>query len=129
MAASPQAIGTGDLLIRDHDLRLEYQEGQVRGRGLPDGEAGGGPDGGLARLAVCAAALDLDCLTGGHFRNEAAALKCIYMALMSLDPTGKGRQAADHALKSTPQRVPDRLRGPPDPKQQLTINNQGQPLN
>lgn len=23
--------------------------------------------------------------------NEAAALKCIYMALMSLDPTGKGR--------------------------------------
>ncbi|MDQ0605184.1 transposase-like protein [Streptomyces canus] len=28
----------------------------------------------------------------GHFPNEAAALKCIYMALMSLDPTGKGRK-------------------------------------
>ncbi len=28
----------------------------------------------------------------GHFPNEAAALKCIYMALMSLDPTGKGRR-------------------------------------
>jgi len=28
---------------------------------------------------------------GGHFPNEAAALKCVYMALMSLDPTGTGR--------------------------------------
>jgi transposase-like protein len=28
----------------------------------------------------------------GHFPNETAALKCIYMALMSLNPTGKGRK-------------------------------------
>ena len=28
----------------------------------------------------------------GHFPNEQAALKCVYMAVMSLDPTGKGRQ-------------------------------------
>ncbi|MFG2358335.1 IS256 family transposase [Streptomyces sp. NPDC048521] len=28
----------------------------------------------------------------GHFPNEAAALKCVYMALMGLDPTGKGRK-------------------------------------
>ncbi len=28
----------------------------------------------------------------GHFPTETAALKCIYMALMSLDPTGIGRQ-------------------------------------
>jgi transposase-like protein len=28
----------------------------------------------------------------GHFPNEQAALKCIYMALMSLDPTGTGRR-------------------------------------
>ncbi len=28
----------------------------------------------------------------GHFPTEAAALKCVYMALMSLDPTGKGRK-------------------------------------
>ena len=28
----------------------------------------------------------------GHFPNEAAALKCVYMALMSLDPTGQGRK-------------------------------------
>ena len=28
----------------------------------------------------------------GHFPNETAALKCVYMTLMSLDPTGKGRK-------------------------------------
>ncbi|MDH6127366.1 transposase-like protein [Kitasatospora sp. GP82] len=28
----------------------------------------------------------------GHFPNEAAALKCIYMAVMSLDPTGADRK-------------------------------------
>ncbi len=27
----------------------------------------------------------------GHFPNEQAALKCVYMAIMSLDPTGKGK--------------------------------------
>lgn len=27
----------------------------------------------------------------GHFPNERAALKCVYMAIMSLDPTGKGQ--------------------------------------
>ena len=28
----------------------------------------------------------------GHFPSEQAALKCVYMAIMSLDPTGKGRK-------------------------------------
>ncbi|MFD5869497.1 MULTISPECIES: IS256 family transposase [Actinomycetes] len=28
----------------------------------------------------------------GHFPTEAAALKCVYLALMSLDPTGKSRK-------------------------------------
>lgn len=28
----------------------------------------------------------------GHFPTETAALKCVYLALMSLDPTGQGRQ-------------------------------------
>jgi putative transposase len=28
----------------------------------------------------------------GHFPNEAATLKCVYMAIMSLDPTGTGRR-------------------------------------
>jgi transposase-like protein len=27
----------------------------------------------------------------GHFPNEQAALKCVYMAIMSLDPTGRGQ--------------------------------------
>ncbi|WFB88428.1 MULTISPECIES: IS256 family transposase [Streptomyces] len=27
----------------------------------------------------------------GHFPNETAALKCVYMAILSLDPTGKGQ--------------------------------------
>ncbi|MFI5688226.1 IS256 family transposase [Streptomyces sp. NPDC051636] len=27
----------------------------------------------------------------GHFPNEQSALKCVYMAIMSLDPTGKGQ--------------------------------------
>jgi transposase-like protein len=28
----------------------------------------------------------------GHFPNEQAAMKCLYMTIMSLDPTGKGRK-------------------------------------
>jgi transposase-like protein len=28
----------------------------------------------------------------GHFPTETAALKCVYLAIMSLDPTGRGRQ-------------------------------------
>jgi transposase-like protein len=28
----------------------------------------------------------------GHFPNEQAALKCVNLALMSLDPTGTGRK-------------------------------------
>lgn len=27
----------------------------------------------------------------GHFPNEQAALKCVYLAMMRLDPTGQGR--------------------------------------
>ena len=28
----------------------------------------------------------------GHFPTEQAAMKCVYLAVMSLDPTGRGRQ-------------------------------------
>jgi putative transposase len=28
----------------------------------------------------------------GHFPNEQAALKCVYLSIMSLDPTGKGQK-------------------------------------
>lgn len=28
----------------------------------------------------------------GHFPNEQAALKCVYLAIMSVDPTGAGQR-------------------------------------
>ena len=28
----------------------------------------------------------------GHFPTDAAALKCVYLAIVSLDPTGRGRK-------------------------------------
>ncbi len=44
----------------------------------------------------------------GHFPNEQATLKCVYMAVMSLDPTGQDRarwtqrwKAALNALEIT----------------------------
>jgi putative transposase len=40
----------------------------------------------------------------------------------------QGPQEVDPALEGTPQRLPDRLRGPPHPRQQLTPTNQDQPL-
>src|SRR6266567_4387458 len=36
----------------------------------------------------------------GHFPNEQAALKCVYLAIMSLDPTGKGRQRWSNRWKA-----------------------------
>ena len=36
----------------------------------------------------------------GHFPNEQAALKCVYMAVMALDPTGKGRARWTQRWKS-----------------------------
>src|SRR3954464_6922182 len=42
-------------------------------------------------------------------------------------PDGEGPQEVDHALEGTPERVPDRLRGPPDPEQQLTTQQPSQP--
>ena len=38
----------------------------------------------------------------GHFPNEQAALKCVYLAIMSLDPTGTGRATLDHPLEARP---------------------------
>ena len=36
----------------------------------------------------------------GHFPTEQAALKCLYLAIMSLDPTGKGRQRWSNRWKA-----------------------------
>jgi transposase-like protein len=65
----------------------------------------------------------------GHFPNEAARPQVHLHGTDEPRPDRQGPQAVAHALESTPERVPDRLRGPPDPEQQLTINNQDQPLN
>ena len=36
----------------------------------------------------------------GHFPNEQAATKCVYLALMSLDPTGTGRKRWSNRWKA-----------------------------
>jgi putative transposase len=36
----------------------------------------------------------------GHFPTETAAIKCVYLAVMSLDPTGKGRQRWSNRWKA-----------------------------
>jgi putative transposase len=36
----------------------------------------------------------------GHFPTEQAALKCLYLALMSLDPGGKGRKRWSNRWKA-----------------------------
>lgn len=50
----------------------------------------------------------------GHFPNEQAALKCVYLAVMALDPTGKGRarwtQRWKQALNAFDIRFDGRLR-------------------
>lgn len=49
----------------------------------------------------------------GHFPTEQAALKCVYLAIMSLDPTGKGRQRWSNrwkpALNAFTIAFPDRI--------------------
>jgi putative transposase len=49
----------------------------------------------------------------GHFPNEQAAIKCIYLAIMAIDPTGKGRQRWTNrwkpALNAFTIAFPDRL--------------------
>lgn len=53
--------------------------------------------------------------TRGHFPNEQAALKCVYLAVMSLDPTGRGRQRWSNrwkgALNAFTITFPDRIIG------------------
>jgi putative transposase len=58
----------------------------------------------------------------GHFPNEQAALKCVYLALLSLDPTGAGHRRWTMRWKAPPERVPDRVRRPPHSDQSLTTS-------
>ena len=49
----------------------------------------------------------------GHFPTEVAAMKCVYLAVMSLDPTGRGRQRWTNrwkpALNAFTVQFPDRI--------------------
>ena len=56
----------------------------------------------------------------GHFPTEQAAMKCLYLAIMSLDPTWEGPPAVDQPVESTPQRVRHHLRRPPQRRPELT---------
>ena len=47
----------------------------------------------------------------GHFPNEQAAMKCLYLVVRSLDPTGPAR-ALDEPLEARPQRLRHHLRRP-----------------
>ena len=59
----------------------------------------------------------------GHFPNEQAALKCLYLVVRSLDPKGTGQERWCEPLEAGTQRVRHHLRRPPllrpyDPQQQ-----------
>ena len=60
----------------------------------------------------------------GHFPTEQAALKCLYLAIMSLDPTGKGRQAVDQPVEGRPERLRHHLRRPPQRGTQVTTEKE-----
>lgn len=71
-------------------------------------------------------------LVKGHFPTvlwNQAALKCLYLALMGLDSTGRGPRTLGHALESRTQRLQPRLRRTPDrrtklnqPRSSYTVN-------
>ncbi len=48
----------------------------------------------------------------GHFPNEQAALKCLYLVTRTLDPTGHRQDTVDHAMEASPERIRDHLRRP-----------------
>ena len=60
----------------------------------------------------------------GHFPHERAALKCVYMAIMSLDPTGTGSRRGMMRWNppSTPSRSPSRADSRPDVSNPFTCS-------
>jgi putative transposase len=45
----------------------------------------------------------------GHFPDEQAALKCLYLVIRSLDPTGRGKARPCDALEVRSERLRDHL--------------------
>ncbi|GAA2954998.1 IS256 family transposase [Streptomyces flavovirens] len=59
----------------------------------------------------------------GHFPNEQAALKCVYMAIMSLDPTGKGQARWTMRWKTALNAFDITFDRPPLRSTPVTLNN------
>jgi putative transposase len=64
----------------------------------------------------------------GHFPTEQAAMKCLYLAIMSQDPTGKGRKTLDQPVEGRPERLRHHLRRPPQRGTQVTTEEEVTPL-
>ena len=56
----------------------------------------------------------------GHFPTEQAALKCLYLVIVSLDPTGTRPQALDQPVEGRLERLRHHLRRPPERRTQVT---------
>lgn len=55
----------------------------------------------------------------GHFPNDQAALKCLYLVTRSLDPTRHRSGTMGHPMEGSAQRLRHHLRGPHQPLGQL----------
>ena len=60
----------------------------------------------------------------GHFPNEAAALKCVYMAIMSPRPDRHRSTPLVDPLEASPQRLRHRFRRPTLSRPEVDNNNQ-----
>ena len=56
----------------------------------------------------------------GHFPTEQAALKHLYLVIISLDPTGRGTPALEQPVESRPERLRHHLRRTPQRGQEVT---------
>jgi transposase-like protein len=65
----------------------------------------------------------------GHFPTEQAALKCLYLATLALDPTGKGKPAMGNEVEARAQCVRNHLRRTHHPKRYLTDTKVGSTVN
>jgi len=64
----------------------------------------------------------------GHFPAEQAALKCLYLAIMSLDPTGRGRKRWTNRWKAALNAFGITFDGPPERGTQVTTEEEVTPL-
>ena len=64
----------------------------------------------------------------GHFPTEQAALKCLYLAIMSLDPDREGPPAVDQPVEGRPERLRHHLRRPPQRGTEVTTEKEVTPL-